>query len=65
MSKQKRYALYQLRELRAVFAAQAEEAKRDPVALERRKAQLRQQKARESMQEWETIKREARQLRLL
>ena len=57
MSKHKHYALHQLRELREVFAKQAEEYKRDPRAIEKRKAQLRKQQAEESMQEWEDIKR--------
>lgn len=68
MSKQNKtkYAHLQiLKELREVFAKQAEEYKRDPRAIEQRKAKLRKQQADESMQEWETIKRESKQLRLL
>ena len=68
MSKQNKIKstnLQLLKELRVIFAKQAEEAKRDPIALEKRKAQLRKQHALESMQEWETIKRESTQLRLL
>jgi len=65
MSKHKHYALHQLRELREVFAKQAEEYQRDPRAIEKRKAQLRKQQAEESMQEWEEIKRTSHQLRLL
>jgi hypothetical protein len=60
----KQHNLQQLRELRKVFAKQAEEAKRDARALEQRKAKLRQQQVKESMQEWETIKSESKQLRM-
>jgi hypothetical protein len=60
----KQHNLQQLRDLREVFAKQAEEAKRDARALEQRKAKLRQQQVKESMQEWETIKSESTQLRM-
>ena len=38
---------------------------KDPRAVTQHKAQLREQQAKESMQDWETIKRESKQLRLL
>ena len=64
-SKNKHYALHQMRELRADFVRMRDEWEKDPRAVMQRKAQLRAQLAEESMQEWETIKRESKQLRLL
>ena len=64
-SKNKHYALSQLKELRADFVRMRDEWEKDPRAVMQRKAQLRAQLAEESMQEWETIKRESKQLRLL
>jgi hypothetical protein len=64
-SKNKHYALAQMRELRKEFVAMRYQWEKDPRAVMQRKAELRAQKAHESMQEWETIKRESKQLRLL
>jgi hypothetical protein len=64
-NKNKHYALHQMRELRKDFVAMRDQWEKDPRAVMQRKAQLRAQLAEESMQEWETIKRESKQLRLL
>jgi hypothetical protein len=64
-SKNKHYALAQMRELRKEFVAMRDLWEKDPRAAMERKAQLRAQQARESMQEWDSIKRECKQLRLL
>jgi hypothetical protein len=64
-SKNKHYALSQLKELRKEFVSMRDQWEKDPKAVMQRKAELRAQKAHESMQEWETIKRESKQLRLL
>jgi hypothetical protein len=64
-SKNKHYALSQLKELRKEFVAMRDQWEKDPRAVMQRKAELRAQKAHESMQEWEQIKRESKQLRLL
>ena len=64
-SKNKHYALSQIKELRKEFVRMRDEWEKDPRAVMQRKAQLRAQLAEESMQEWETIKRESKQLRLL
>lgn len=64
-SKNKHYALIQLKQLRKEFKEMADQWEKDPRAVMERKAQLRAQQARESMQEWDTIKRECKQLRLL
>jgi hypothetical protein len=64
-SKNKHYALSQLKELRKEFVAMRDQWEKDPRAVMQRKAELRAQKAHESMQEWETIKRESKQLRLI
>jgi hypothetical protein len=64
-SKNKHYALHEMRELRKEFVAMRDQWEKDPKAVMQRKAQLRAQLAHESMQEWETIKRESKQLRLL
>jgi hypothetical protein len=64
-SKNKHYALAQMRELRKEFKEMAEQWEKDPRAVMERKAQLRAQQARESIEEWNTIKRECKQLRLL
>ena len=64
-SKNKHYALSQLKELRAEFVSMRDQWEKDPRAVMQRKAQLRAQLAEESMQEWEAIKRESKQLRLL
>ena len=64
-SKNKHYALSQMRELRKDFVAMRDQWEKDPRAVMQRKAQLRAQLAEESMQEWESIKRESTQLRLI
>jgi len=64
-SKNKHYALSEMRELRKEFVAMRDKWEKDPHAVMQYKAQLREQQARDSMQEWETIKRESKQLRLL
>lgn len=64
-SKNKHYALSQMRELRKEFVAMRDLWEKDPRAVMERKAQLRAQQARESIEEWNTIKRECKQLRLL
>jgi hypothetical protein len=38
---------------------------KDPRAVMQRKAQLREQQVREALSEWESIKKETKQLRLL
>lgn len=64
-SKNKHYALSQMRELRKQFVEMRDQWEKDPRAVMERKAQLRAQQARESIEEWNTIKRECKQLRLL
>ena len=64
-SKNKHYALSQMRELRAEFVAMRDKWEKDPRAVMQHKAKLREQQAQESMQDWEAIKRESTQLRLL
>jgi len=64
-SKNKHYSLAQLKELRKDFVEMRDQWEKDPHAVMQRKAQLRAQLAQESMQEWESIKRESKQLRLL
>ena len=64
-SKNKHYALSQMRELRKQFVEMRDQWEKDPRAVMQRKAQLREQLARESMNEWESIKRESKQLRLI
>lgn len=64
-SKNKHYALSQMRELRKDFVAMRDQWEKDPRAVMQRKAQLRAQREQESMQEWESIKRESKQLRLI
>lgn len=64
-SKNKHYALSQMKELRQQYVEMVELGKRNHKALMQHKAQLREQQAKESMQDWETIKRESTQLRLL
>lgn len=64
-SKNKHYALSQMRELRADFVAMRDQWERDPKAVMQRKAQLRAQRAYEAQQEWEDIKRGSTQLRLI
>ena len=64
-SKNKHYALSQMKELRQQYVEMVELGKRNHKALMQHKAQLREQKAKESMQDWEQIKRESKQLRLL
>jgi hypothetical protein len=64
-SKNKHYALSQMRELRKDFVAMRDQWEKDPRAVMQRKAQLRAQREHESMQEWESIKRESKQLRLI
>ena len=64
-SKNKHYALSQMKELRQQYVEMVELGKRNHKALMQHKAQLREQQAKESMQDWETIKRESKQLRLL
>ena len=64
-SKNKHYALSQLKELRQQFVQMRDEWEKDPRAVMQRKAQLRAQREHEALDEWESIKREAKQLRLL
>ena len=64
-SKNKHYALSQMKELRQQYVEMVELGKRNHKALMQHKAQLREQKAKESINEWEQIKRESKQLRLL
>ena len=64
-SKNKHYALSQMKELRQQYVEMVELGKRNHKALMQHKAQLREQKAKESLNEWEQIKRESKQLRLL
>ena len=64
-NKNKHYALSQMKELRKDFVAMRDHWEKDPRAVMQRKAQLREQLAQESMQEWEAIKRESKQLRLI
>ena len=64
-AKNKHYALSQMKELRQQYVEMVELGKRNHKALMQHKAQLREQQAKESMQDWETIKRESTQLRLL
>jgi hypothetical protein len=64
-SKNKHYALSQMKELRQQYVEMIELGKRNHKALMQHKAQLREQKAKESINEWEQIKRESKQLRLL
>lgn len=64
-SKNKHYALSEMRELRKEFVAMRDKWEKDPRAVMQHKAKLREQKAREAINEWEQIKRESKQLRLL
>ena len=64
-SKNMHYALSQMKELRQQYVEMVELGKRNHKALMQHKAQLREQKAKESLNEWEQIKRESKQLRLL
>jgi hypothetical protein len=64
-SKNKHYALSQMKELRKDFVEMRDKWEKDPRAVMQRKAQLRAQQVREALNEWETIKRESKQLRLL
>ena len=64
-NKNKHYALSEMRELRKQFVEMRDQWEKDPRAVMQRKAQLREQLARESINEWESIKRESKQLRLL
>jgi hypothetical protein len=64
-SKNKHYALHEMRELRKEFVAMRDQWEKDPQALMQHKAQLREQRILEGMDEWEAIKRESKQLRLL
>lgn len=64
-SKNKHYALSQMRELRKDFVAMRDQWERDPKAVMQRKAQLRAQREYEAHQEWEDIKRGSTQLRLI
>ena len=64
-SKNKHYALSQLKELREQFVSMRDQWEKDPRAVMQRKAQLREQQVREALSEWEIIKKETKQLRLL
>jgi hypothetical protein len=64
-SKNKHYALSQMKELRQQYVEMVELGKRNHKALMQHKAQLREHRISESMDEWEQIKRESKQLRLL
>jgi hypothetical protein len=64
-SKNKHYALSQMKELRQQYVEMIELGKRNHKALMQHKAQLREQRIIEGMDEWEAIKRESKQLRLL
>jgi hypothetical protein len=54
-----------MRELRAEFVAMRDKWEKDPKAVMQHKAQLREQRALEGMDEWEQIKHQSKQLRLL
>jgi hypothetical protein len=54
-----------MKELRQQYVEMVELGKRNHKALMQHKAQLREQRIIESMDEWEAIKRESKQLRLL
>jgi len=62
-SKNKHYALSQMKELRAEFVAMRDQWEKDPRAVIAHKAKLREQYNYEARQEWDTIKRESKQLR--
>ena len=64
-NKNKHYALSQLKELREQFVAMRDQWEKDPRAVMQHKAKLREQRALEAMDEWESIKRQSKQLRLL
>ena len=64
-SRNKHYALSEMRELRAEFVAMRDKWEKDPKAVMQHKAQLREQRALEGMDEWEQIKHQSKQLRLL
>ena len=64
-SKNKHYALSQMRELKKEFIPMRDQWEKDPRAGMQRKAQLRAQREHEAMDEWESIKRESKQLRLI
>lgn len=64
-SKNKHYALSQMKELRKEFIHMKELGEKNHKALMQHKAQLREQRISEGMDEWEAIKRESKQLRLL
>lgn len=63
--KNKHYALAQMKELRQQYVEMVELGKRNHKALMAHKAKLREQRALEGMEEWESIKRQSKQLRLL
>ena len=64
-SKNKHYALSQMKELRKEFIYMKELGEKNHKALMAHKAKLREQRALEGMDEWETIKQESKQLRLI
>jgi len=64
-SKNKHYALSQMKELRKEFIYMKELGEKNHKALMQHKAQLREQRILEGMDEWEAIKRESKQLRLI
>lgn len=64
-NKNKHYALSEMRELRKQFVAMRDQWEKDPRAVMAHKAKLREQQVRDSMQEWEDIKRGSTQLRLI
>ena len=64
-NKNKHYALSQMRELRKDFIEMRDKWEKDPQAVMQRKAQLRAQREHEALAEWNDIKRQSKQLRLL
>jgi hypothetical protein len=64
-SKNKHYALSQMKELRKEFMYMKELGEKNHKALMAHKSKLREQRALEGMDEWEQIKHQSKQLRLL
>ena len=54
-----------MRELRKDFIEMRDKWEKDPQAVMQRKAQLRAQREHEALAEWDDIKRQSKQLRLL
>ena len=62
-NKNKHYALSQMKELRKQFVEMRDQWAKDPRAVIAHKAKLREQYNYEAQQEWDTIKRQSKQLR--